>query len=111
MTDAGDDDRMRATMSLTVFAPCTVAVGLFGLLKNTNPLPGAAAIMPSTSRRKLESTLTSFTCRFRRFEKFVGFSNVGTAVTRPLLSLVNARTAFLKISCDPAPNVTFSGLH
>ena len=37
------------------------------------------------------------------------FSNVGAAVTRPRVGDVNARTAFLRISCEPAPRTTFSG--
>ena len=37
----------------------------------------------------------------------VQFSNVGKAVTNARVGDVNARTAFLRISCEPAPTTTF----
>ena len=40
----------------------------------------------------------------------VQFSKVGKAVTNARVGDVNARTAFLRISCEPAPTTTFSGL-
>src|SRR6266851_5791860 len=45
MTVSGDALRTCATNSATVFAPCTVAVWLFGLLKKTNPAPLAAGLV------------------------------------------------------------------
>src|SRR5215471_17313943 len=38
MTVSGEALWIRCTMSVTVFEPCTVAVGLFGLLKKTRPV-------------------------------------------------------------------------
>ena len=40
----------------------------------------------------------------------VGFSNVGDAVTSGRNGDVNARMALFRISCEPAPSTTFSGL-
>src|SRR5215471_6677428 len=99
-------------MSVTVFAPCTVAVGLLGLLKKTRPVSpaDAAAIIASTSSRMAESTLTSTIGRLYRFEKDVQFSNVGSAVTSPFDGVTHARIAFLRISWEPAPRTMFSGL-
>jgi hypothetical protein len=85
---------------------------LFGLLKKTRPASpfDAAAIIPSTSRRIAESTLTSVTGSLCRFAKFVGFSKVGRAVTSARSAVTQARTALLRISCEPAPITMFSRL-
>ena len=40
----------------------------------------------------------------------VQFSNVGAPVTSGRNGDVNARIADFRISCDPAPSTTFSGL-
>ncbi len=110
MTVSGEMRRTRSTKSVTTFAPCTVAVGLFGLLKNTRPAPRALATMPSTSSLPAESTLTSVTGSFHLRAKFVQFSNVGAAVTSCRPGDTNARTALRRISCEPAPSTMFSGL-
>ena len=107
---SGDDCRTRATKSVTVLLPCTVAVGLFGLLKKTSPAPFDAAIIGSRSRRNCESTLISAIGMLRALRDPRQFSNVGAPVTRPRVGDVNARTAFFRISCEPAPRTMFSGL-
>ena len=82
MTACGARLRTFATKSATVFAPCTVAVGLFGLLKKTSPAPGDASIIGWMSSRKFASTLISLRPCLSFFAVFVQFSNVGAAVTR-----------------------------
>jgi hypothetical protein len=42
--------------------------------------------------------------------KLVQFSNVGSAVTSPRPAVTHARIALFRISCEPAPRTTFSGL-
>jgi len=112
MTVDGEALRIRSTMSATVFAPWTVAVGLFGLLKKTRPASpfDAAAIIPSTSRRIAESTFTSVSGSLYFFAKPVQFSNVGSAVTSAFCGVTHARIAFFRISCEPAPSTMFSDL-
>ena len=110
MKVSADDLRMRSTKSVTAFRLCTVAVGLFGLLKNTRPAPFAAAAIASRSSRKLESTLLSRTGCPSCLARLVGFSKVGSAVVNASAGDVNSITAFRRISCDPAPITTFSGL-
>src|SRR5581483_11847942 len=111
MTVSGDARRTRSTKSATVFALWTVAVGVFGLLKKTRPAPLlAAAIIGSTSSLRLDSTLTSTSACFSCLATLVQFSKVGDAVTSARDGDVNARTALFRISCEPAPRTTFSGL-
>ncbi len=45
ITVSGEAARTFCTKSVTALLPCTVAVGLFGLFRNTRPAPFAAAAM------------------------------------------------------------------
>ncbi len=107
---SGDAARICFTMSATVVLPCTVAVGLFGLQKNTSPAPFDASIIFATSMRSLLSSGTSFTGVPIFLAVSRGFSNDGQAVTRGLLGEVKARTALVRSSPEPAPSATFSPL-
>src|SRR3954469_18120702 len=102
--------RTPATKSATLRAPWTVAVGLFGLLKKISPAPFEAAIIESRSSRNVESTMTSVIGWPSRLAVPEQFSKVGAPVTSPRLGEVKARTAFFRISCEPPPRTTFSGL-
>src|SRR4051812_35591043 len=93
-----------------VLAPCTVAVGLFGLLTKTRPADCDASIIESRSRRNIEAPLILLTGGPRFFATPGQFSNDGAAVTRRCLGVVKARTPFLKSSSDPPPRTMFSGL-
>ena len=110
MTVSGEAARTFCTKSVTALLPCTVAVGLFGLFRNTRPAPLAAAAIASRSRRSAASTLTSVTGCPSFFANCGQFSNDGAAVTRPRVGDVKARTALFRISCEPAPSTTFSFL-
>src|SRR5262245_11350523 len=110
MTVSGEMRRTRSTKSVTVLMPCTVAVGLFGLLKKIRPAPRAAVIIVSGSTRNCESTFASTTGNFQRRAMLVQFSNVGAAVTKWRYGDVKARIALFRISCEPPPSVTFSAL-
>jgi hypothetical protein len=97
-------------MSATADLPCTVAVGLLGLQKNTRPAPLEAATSFATSIRSLSSSGTSFTALPIFFAVSRGFSNDGHGVTSGLVAEVNARTAFTSSSPEPAPSAMLSFL-
>ena len=110
---SGDALRIRSTMSVTVFAPWTVAVGLFGIVEEDEA--GAACRRRGDHRLDVEA--------HRRVDLHLGqrqvvalrakpvqFSNVGSAVTSAAVGDDQARIALLRISCEPAPRTMFSGL-
>ena len=108
---SGEMRRTRSTKSVTVLAPCTVAVGLFGLLKKMRPAPRAVAIMPSRSSRHAESTLISVTGNFMLARVARAVLERRRARSRaPRYGETNARIALFRISCEPAPSTMFSGL-
>ena len=107
---SGEAARIAFTMSATAVLPCTVAVGLFGLQKNTRPAPFDASTILSMSMRSLPSKPTSRTGVPIFLAVSRGFSNDGQAVTRGLVGEVNARTAWVRISPDPGPSTMFSFL-
>ena len=105
---SGDAARTCFTMSATVVLPCAVAVGLLGLQKNTRPAPLDASTSLLMSMRSLSSSATSLTGVPIFLAVSRGASNDGHAVTSGLVAEVNARTALVSSSPDPAPSATFS---
>src|SRR5688572_17275023 len=103
ITVSGDAARTRLTKSATAGAPCTVAVGLFGLQKNTRPAPLDASTSLSMLIRRLASRSTARTSVPIFLAVSRGFSNVGHAVASGFDGDVNARTAFDRISPEPGP--------
>ena len=97
-------------MSATAALPCTVAVGLFGLQKNTSPAPLDASTILAMSICSLPSKPTSRTGVPIFLAMSRGFSNDGQAVTSGLVGEVKARTAWVRISPEPGPRTTFSFL-
>ena len=107
---SGEAARIALTMSATAVLPWTVAVGLFGLQKNTRPAPFDASTILAMSIRSLPSKPTSRTGVPIFLAMSRGFSNDGQAVTSGLVGEVKARTAWVRISPDPGPRTTFSVL-
>ena len=110
ITVSGEAARMALTMSATAVLPCTVAVGLFGLQKNTSPAPFDASTILAMSMRSLPSKPTSRTGVPIFLAVSRGFSNDGQAVTSGLVGEVKARTACVRISPEPGPSTMFSFL-
>ena len=85
-----------------------MAVGLFGLQKNTRPAPLEASTSLSMSIRRFLSRSTARTSVPIFLAVSRGFSNVGQASASGLLGDVNARTALVRISPEPGPRTIWS---
>ena len=108
---SGETARTRSTKSVTVFAPCTVAVGLFGLLKKTRPAPlrrGDHRLEVEPERR-IDLDLGDRHVRASRVARAV-LERRRAGRRAPASAMMNARIALFRISCEPAPRTMFSGL-